>query len=170
MSTVVTVAGINYTIPAFNDAPSTGWGVSLSNFFIAVAAQIASTPAFMQTVVVTVSPQAVVSGKTYLVNTAVPITLNLPSPVVNTWFIVKDSTQQAGTNNITIHRFGTEKIDGTAADMVINTSNDGFIFVSDGTNWFTIASAAEVVLTDTVTGKTYQLMMTNGRLGTLEIT
>lgn len=75
----------------------------------------------------------------YLVNTtSSAITLNLPSPVANMYFIVKDSTGNAEFNNITIHRFASELIDGVASDLIINLNSEAITFISDGTNWFVL--------------------------------
>lgn len=165
MSTVVTVAGVNYTIPAFNDPPSTGWGNNLSNFFIAVAANIASSPTFMQAVTVTTTPTTIVSGKCYLVDsTSLAITMQLPSPVVNTWVIVKDKGFNAFTNNITIKRAASEKIDGVAADFTISNNGAGWIFMSNGTDWFSVGSVLDLRIKDQADGNTYKLSMVNGNL------
>lgn len=162
MSTVVTVSGINYTIPAFGDAPSTGWGTSLSNFFIAVAAQIASTPALIQTSTVTTTPTAIVTGHTYLVNsTSISITMQLPTPVVNTWCIIKDSGFNCFTNNITIKRAATEKIDGVAVDFLLTNSGSSWMFISDGTDWFSVGCAYDSVFYDISDGNRYRIL-TNG--------
>lgn len=162
MSTVVQVAGINYTIPAFGDAPSTGWGTNLSNFFIAVAAQIASTPALIQISTVTATPTTVVSGHTYLVNsTSLAISLQLPTPVINSWFIVKDSGFNAYTNNITLLRAASEKIDNVASSFVIKNSGAAWMFVTNGTDWFSIACAGDLIFKDISDGNRYQLF-TNG--------
>lgn len=137
MGTSVTVAGQNYTVPAYND---TGWAQgsgNLSQLLIALAANIATSPTFMQFVSVTASPQAVLNGKTYLTTTSsVAITFNLPAPAANLWFIVKDISGDAGTNNMTLHRNGTEKIDGVAADATINIPDAFVLVVSDGTDWY----------------------------------
>lgn len=165
MATNVTVGGIVYAIPAYGDAPSTGWGTTLSNFFIAVAANIATSPTFMQFVAVSASPQSIVTGKTYLVDsTATAITLNLPAAAANSWFIVKDVGFNAFTNNITIHRAGSESIDGVAADFVISNSGAAWIFMSNGTNWFSVASVYDIRLKDQADGNIYKLFMNNGNL------
>lgn len=139
MSTNVTVSGNVYTVPAYND---TGWAQgsgNLTQLLIALAAITASTPAFMQLVGVSASPQAVLSGKTYLTNTSsVAITFNLPSPAANTWFMIKDTSGNAQNNNMTLHRFGSELIDGVAADKTLTLSNDFCLIVADGTNWFVL--------------------------------
>ena len=165
MSTVVTVAGINYTIPAFGDAPSTGWGTNLSNFFIAVAAQIASTPALIQISTVTTTPTTVVSGHTYLVDSStISISLQLPTPVINTWFIVKDKGFNAFTNNILILRAAAEKIDNQAQTFTISNSGAAWMFVSNGTDWFSIACSLDWRLRDQSDGNTYMASMAAGNL------
>lgn len=165
MSTVVSVAGINYTIPAFGDAPSTGWGTNLSSFFIAVAAQIASTPSLIQISTVIVTPTTVVSGHSYAVDSTVTaISLQLPTPVINTWFIVFDKGFNAFTNNITLLRASTEKINNVAASFVISNSGAAWIFVSNGTDWFPIAVANDLRLKDQADGNTYMPQMNNGNL------
>lgn len=165
MSTVVTVAGINYTIPAFGDAPSTGWGTNLSNFFIAVAAQIASTPALIQITAVTTSPISIVSGHTYMVDsTSLAISLQLPTPTINTWFIVKDSGFNCFTNNITLLRAASEKIDNVASSFVISNSGASWMFISNGTDWFSVGSALDIRLKDQSDGNTYMLSMSAGNM------
>ena len=165
MSTIVQVNGINYTIPAFGDAPSTGWGTSLSNFFIAVAAQIASTPSFIQTVSVSATPQGVVSGHTYLVDsTSLAISLQLPTPAANLWFIVKDSGFNSFANNITIKRAAAEKIDGVSSDFVISNNGAAWMFLSNGTDWFSVGSALDLRIKDQADGNTYKISMNNGNL------
>lgn len=170
MSTVVTVAGINYTIPAFGDAPSTGWGTNLSNFFIAVAAQIAAAPGLIQITTVTTSPTSVVSGHTYLVNsTSLAISLQLPTPVINTYFIVKDSGFNAYTNNITLLRAGSEKIDNVASSFVISNNGACWIFMSNGTDWFSVSSALDIRFKDISDGNVYQIFTNGGVLSTQQL-
>lgn len=165
MSTVVTVSGINYTIPAFGDAPSTGWGTNLTNFFIAVAAQIAASPALVQIVNVTTTPTTIISGKTYLVDTSTTaISLQLPAAVINTYFIVKDKSFNAFTRNITILRAAAEKIDNVAASFVISNNGAAWMFVCNGTDWFSIACSMDLRLYDQADGNIYKASMNNGNL------
>jgi hypothetical protein len=77
-----------------------------------------------------------VSGTTYLVDTSGARTITLPSAVNNAYFIVKDVTGTASTNNITIARAGSESIEGVAASRVLQTNWGCWTFVSNGTNWF----------------------------------
>lgn len=165
MSTVVTVNGINYTIPAYGDAPSTGWGTNLSSFFIAVAAQIASNPSLVQISTVTTTPTTVVSGHTYLVDSSsLAISLQLPTPTINSWFIVKDKGFNAFTNNITLLRAGTEKIDNVASSFVINNNGAAWMFITNGTDWFSIACSMDLRIYDQADGNIYKASMNNGNL------
>jgi len=71
-----------------------------------------------------------------LVNTSGgAISITLPSPTNGRVLKVKDSTGNAGTNNITILPFASELIDG-ASSKVINFNYGSCNLVSDGTNWF----------------------------------
>ena len=71
-----------------------------------------------------------------LVNTSGgPVTITLPTPTNGRVLKVKDSTGNAGTNNITIVPFASELIDG-ASSKVINLNYGSVNLVSDGTNWF----------------------------------
>lgn len=63
-------------------------------------------------------------------------TVNLPSPTSGYSVYLKDSTGNAATNNITLVRFGAEKIEAIAASKVFQ-SNFGFWRIyTDGTDWF----------------------------------
>ena len=172
MSTGITIGGVVYQNPVTGDNANTGWGTNVHNILQALAANIASSPTFMQVVTVTTTPTTIATGFTYLVTTAsIAITLNLPSPAANAWFIVKDISQKASTNNITIHRFASESIDGQVSDFVMKANNSAYIFVSDGTNWWSLASANDLILSDTANGaKTYRLSITNGIPQYLELT
>lgn len=163
MSQTVVLNGTNYTIPDTGDQPV--WSTGLVPYLVAIAATIASSPSFMQYVSVAASPTTMQSGKTYLVNTgSIAIQVNLPTPVQNTWLIIKDSGFNCFTNNITVHRAGSEKIDNVAADFVISNNGASWIFMSNGTDWFSIASALDIRLKDQADGNTYKLFMNNGNL------
>jgi len=73
-----------------------------------------------------------------LVSTAAARTITLPAPSGRRCFYIKDSTGQAGTNNITVARNASETIDGTAASKILGTDWGSWLFVSDGTNWFVL--------------------------------
>ncbi len=64
-------------------------------------------------------------------------TLTLPPPTNGRTLIVKDKKQSFNSNNLTIAPNGSEKIDGVAASVVLNITNEQIILTSDGTDWFT---------------------------------
>lgn len=163
MAQTVVLAGTNYTIPDTGDQPI--WSTGLVPYLVAIAAVVSSSPSFMQQVAVASTPTTVVSGKTYLVDTSsIAITMQLPTPVQNLWFIVKDVSFNAFTRNITIARAGSEQIDGVAANFTIDANGACWIFMSDGTDWFSVASALDIRLKDQADGNTYKLFMNNGNL------
>jgi len=65
------------------------------------------------------------------------LTLRTSDMVAGKLIIVKDESNAAGTNNITIATQGTETIDGASTQTI--GSNRGYLkFYSNGTNWFLI--------------------------------
>lgn len=74
----------------------------------------------------------------HLVDTSAGRTLTLPTPALNMWITVKDKTGSAQTNNITIARAGSEKIETVAADYVISTDLQSLTFVSDSVDWWVV--------------------------------
>jgi hypothetical protein len=135
MSTTVVVNGLNYYIPAVGE---NNWGQNVTDALVALATAASSNASVFNRVTVTSTPITVVSGRTYLVDTTSARTLNLPTPANNAYLIVKDTTGNARTNNITIHRAGTEKINGATSDYTCNMASGTWTFVSDGTDWFLI--------------------------------
>lgn len=163
MSQTVVLAGVNYTVPDPGDQPN--WGTGLTPYLVAIAAVVASTPSFMQYVAVASTPTSMLSGKTYLVNsTSLAIQVNLPAVATNAWVIIKDSGFNSFTNNITVHRAGSEKIDGATSDFVISNNGAAWMFMSNGTDWFSVGSALDIRLKDQIGGTTYKLFMNNGNL------
>ncbi len=161
MAQTVVLAGVNYTIPDTGDQPI--WSTGLVPYLVAIAAVVTSAPSFMQQVSVASSPYTVVSGKTLLVDsTSLAITIQLPTPVQNFWFIVKDVGFNAFTNNITVARAASEKIDGVTSNFVISNSGAAWIFTSNGTDWFSIASAGDMVMKDIADGNRYRILLNNG--------
>jgi hypothetical protein len=135
MSTTVVVNGLNYFIPAVGD---NNWGQNVTDALVALATAASSNASVYNRVTVTSSPITVVSGRTYLVDTSSARTLNLPSPANNAYLFIKDTTGGAASNNITVHRFASESIDGTASDKTLNLNRGFWGYVSDGTNWFSV--------------------------------
>lgn len=68
-------------------------------------------------------------------STAAPRTITLPAATNGRVIVVKDESEGAATNNITVVGAGGSLIDG-AANFVINTNGGSKGFYSDGTNWF----------------------------------
>jgi hypothetical protein len=163
MSQTVVLAGVNYTVPDPGDQPN--WGTGLTPYLVAIAAVVSSSPSLIQFVNVSVTPTSMLSGKTYLVDsTSLAITVNVPAVASNAWFIVKDSGFNAFTNNITVHRAAAEKIDGVASDFVISNNGGAWLFMCNGTDWFSVGSALDIRLKDQADGGTYKLFMNNGNL------
>lgn len=67
-------------------------------------------------------------------------TVTLPAPTNGRVLTIKDAKNAAQTNNITIARNGSEKINNVAASLVITINGNWVTLASDGTDWFTIAS------------------------------
>lgn len=77
------------------------------------------------------------ANQTYLVDVSGGVVqVTLPTPGVNVFVRIKDSTGSANTNNITVAPAGAEEIDGTAANYIMDSDLESKVFVSDGTNWF----------------------------------
>lgn len=66
------------------------------------------------------------------------ISITLPAPVNGREFLFKDISGSANTNNITLVRNGSEKIEGLAASKVLQTNWGAWKLVSNGTDWFLI--------------------------------
>jgi hypothetical protein len=136
MAQTVVVNGVNYTIPDVNEED---WGQNVTDYLVALAVIGSLTQSFMNYVSVTTTPVTIVSGRTYLVDTSVARTLNLPAAALNAFFLVRDKTGSAATNNITIARAGTESIDGTAANKTLSINKGFWMFMCDGTDWWQIS-------------------------------
>jgi hypothetical protein len=139
MATPVVIGGLTYYVPALSDE---NWGQNTADILIALASNLTPGSFFTGIISVTSSPITVLSGRTYLVNTTASRQLNMPTPALGSYFLVKDVTGTASSNNITLHRFSGEKIDGTAADKVLVTNKGVWWLFSDGTDWYTLENAA----------------------------
>lgn len=140
MSQNVVLGGVTYRIPDVGDAPPTeDWGGQLTAYLVALATAYGNTsPGFINVQAVTSSPVTTVSGKIYLVDTTAARQINLPTPAINAYIIIKDVSGLAETNNITVHRNGSESIDGVASDKVLTINSELCWIVSDGTDWFVL--------------------------------
>jgi hypothetical protein len=76
-----------------------------------------------------------------------PIDVTLPSPSSGFKVTIKDYKGNSNTNNIVIKRAGSELIDNTASDDSITTAFGATSLVSDGTDWYRIASFSGVTPT-----------------------
>ncbi len=165
MSKTVIVGGSNYTVP---DVGERSWGQNVTDLMIAMSTAITSGGGSggISTQAISSSPVNVVSGKTYLVDTSAARTFNLPTPAANAYFAVRDVTGGAASNNVTVHRFAAESIDGVASDRVLNIANGYWIFVCDGTNWFSLVNYP-IKFAQLDTSANEQLTMPGGSLGAL---
>jgi len=75
-------------------------------------------------------------GIIYEVSTASARTVTLSVARSGLWFILKDSTEQATTNNITLARAASESIEGVAANYALNANGGSWRVWCNGTNWF----------------------------------
>ncbi len=168
MSQTVVLSGVNYTVPDPGDQPN--WGTGLTPYLVAVASVIASNPSFMQYVAAASTPTSMISGKTYLVDsTSLAITMQLPTPAANAWMIIKDSGFNAYSNNITVARAASEKIDGVSQNFVISNSGAAWIFMSNGTDWFSVGSTGDLVLKDISDGNRYRILTNGGVISSQQI-
>jgi hypothetical protein len=90
----------------------------------------------------TTATSATVGAKAAVVwvtSTAAPRTITLPAPSVDRAVLVKDTSNNAAVNNITVDTPGAETIDG-AATYVINVNRGWVHLSSDGTNWAVIGA------------------------------
>ena len=135
MSQTVVVNGVSYDIP---DVGEDGWGQNVTDYLVALSVVAGATPALINVVSVTTTPVTILVGRTYLVDTSSAKTLQLPAATSNFFFIVRDVTGSAATNNITIARNGSESIDGVAANKTLTRPYGTWLIISNGTNWFTL--------------------------------
>jgi hypothetical protein len=64
--------------------------------------------------------------------------VQLPAASTDRRLFIKDKSGDAATNNITIATNGSEKIDGSSANLVLSTNHASVQIVSDGSNWYII--------------------------------
>lgn len=68
------------------------------------------------------------------------IVVNLPAAILSEWrtITIKDISGQAAVNNITLHRAGSENIEGIAADFVMKANFQHLTLRAIGGNWYFI--------------------------------
>jgi hypothetical protein len=79
-----------------------------------------------------------ISDLIILCNHSAAFNLTLPAPTAGRYLFIKDISGAAETNNITIVRHGSEKIDTVAASLVYQVNFGCLRLVSNGTDWFII--------------------------------
>lgn len=105
--------------------------------WIVSAAQAKNELGASDVVSVTATPHTPAST-TYIFNVttaSLAITINLPDPALRNNYRINDISGNAETNNITLNRFGSETIEGVAANKILQTNYGGWDIFSDGTNW-----------------------------------
>lgn len=73
-----------------------------------------------------------------LCNQSGAITITLPTPVNGRVLVIKDISGTANTNNITLARHASEKIEGLAASKLLQTNFGSWTFTTDGTDWWMV--------------------------------
>jgi len=86
-----------------------------------------------------------------LVDSNASRSITLPDPTAGRRVVVvKDKVGLAATNNITVVRDGTEKIDDVAANKTLRTNFGIWWFISDLTDWWMIIEGREEKVSETV--------------------
>jgi hypothetical protein len=91
-------------------------------------------------IVSTGSPYSITLDVVVLVNASAPYQVNLPAVSTRGRVItIKDISGNAATNPITVHRFGTNNIEGLPTDYVLSADYQTVRLISDGsTGWWSI--------------------------------
>ncbi len=63
--------------------------------------------------------------------------LNLPTPNSALRFVIVDAGNGFNSHNLTLHRHGSETINGSAVDLALSTNGATYIITCDGSNWWT---------------------------------
>ncbi len=96
-------------------------------------------PEYVTTSLVVVSSNVTLTDKgIHLVDTSSARSLAFPNPATCKIFTIKDKTGTCSTNNITLTRFASEKIENVAASYVLDSDYGAWDFVSDGTDFWLI--------------------------------
>lgn len=103
----------------------------------AIQTQLDNKRAFKSQVSVS-SNVTLTDGALHLVDTSSARTLTLPSPALTSFIVIKDSTGSCDTNNITLVRAGSEKIETVAASYTLDTALGAWTIASNGTDWFVV--------------------------------
>jgi len=152
---IISQSGTTITIGASGDTVSLASGASQSGFGRAGSVD-------WQTGSIKTSTFTAASGEGYFVNTTSGVvTVNLPAGSAGAIVAVNDYAQTAATNNITIAANGSEKIQGSTNNHLINTNGVTvtLVYVDSTQGWKLVdtgevANLPEVVLFTTATGGT----------------
>lgn len=139
----------NLTYLAFNTTP-TGSVTSTENARIAstgvtLGPQTASTSVHAingglkvtrRTITANLTIDTTTSDYLILCNHSGAITVTLPTPTDGRNLVIKDISGAANTNNVTIARHASEKIEGLAASFIFQTNWGVLNIYSDGTDWY----------------------------------
>jgi len=123
--------GTNYTLSTL----TAGAGISVTN----AAGSITVANTSQNTATKTANYTMVATDSIIFCDTsggAFTLTLPSPSTVTGRVFKIIDSTGSFNTNNLTLARSASEKIEGLAASKVLQTAWGWFNVVSNGTDWF----------------------------------
>jgi hypothetical protein len=83
------------------------------------------------------------------------VTVTLPNPTSGAVIQIKDSTGSFLTNNLTIKRYGSEKIETVAADLVCQAPYGIYTLVTNGTDWFKVGAPQKASKTFSGSGSVY---------------
>jgi hypothetical protein len=72
----------------------------------------------------------------FVKTSSAPVSLTLPAPTNGRHFRIVDINGTLSTNNLTLVRNGSEKINGVASSKVFTTNWGQWEIFSDGTDWF----------------------------------
>ena len=109
--------------------------LTATNPTITVAQQAAQATS----VTVTTPTATITTAQTlvYVDTTANAVALTLPDPaLVNAPIVIKDIGGNLSANNLTLVRFGAEKIENLAATKTFQSNFGEWTLQSDGTNWW----------------------------------
>lgn len=106
--------------------------------------QIAMASTGIRSVNHAASPYTIISTDALLLvdTSGGSVTINLPNPSGLRKIKIKDATGNFGTVHPTIARFGSEKIENTAADLILWANFGNYELQSNGTDWFKTSAAS----------------------------
>lgn len=139
----------NLTYLTFNTAP-TGSVTSTENMRIAstgvtLGPQTASTLIHQinggifrttRTITTSLTIDTTTTDDVIFCNQSGAISITLPAPTLGRSILIKDISGTTETDNITLVRHASEKIEGLAASRILYTNFGSWTVIADGTNWW----------------------------------